>query len=71
MEEDKIMLKIIDILDKIRKNTEEMVNNIKGKRMMPPKRDPEVDEMLDRKKVLHQQEVPLDDKIRRENERNI
>ena len=64
-EESKVMLKILDILDQIRKNTERMLNIADNKRGIPAKRDAEVDELLGRRRTLSPSERPLDDTIER------
>ena len=49
-----ILLKMLDILDRIRQNTESMANALKGNKMHISKRDPFVDAILGRRKNMNQ-----------------
>jgi len=58
---DRVLLKILESLDKIRQYMEIQAARAQGKIQPLPKRDTEIDELLGKRR--RRPEVPLDDKI--------
>ena len=63
MDNERVLLKILESIDKVRMNTDMMVQLMKGAKIPLPKRDHEIDELLGKRKTLSTEKKPLDDTI--------